>query len=169
MNIVYDYLRVGKIANTQGIKGEVRIIPLTDDVNRFSVLTHILIDNEKQVSLDIEYVKQHKNFVLLKFKGIDSINEAEKFKGYYILIERSNAIKLPEGSFFIGDVIGLNVYTTNEDYIGEVQDIIATGSNDVYVVSDGSKEILIPALKTIVKNISIEDRKIIVELPEGLV
>ena len=163
------YLRIGKIVNTQGLKGELRIIPLTDDINRFNNLKYVLIDDEKLIRADIEYAKQHKNFVLLKFKGIDDINDAEKYKNYYILVERENAIKLPEGSYFIGDIIGLDVYETNDNYLGKLTDIITTGSNDVYVVKNGDSEVLIPALKTVVKKMGIDDGKMVVELPEGLI
>lgn len=165
----FKYLRIGKVVNTHGIKGELRVIPLTENIERFEDLKQVYIDDEKLIKMDIEYVKYHKNFVLVKFKGIDSMNDAEKLKNTYVLIDRKDAVKLPENSYFIADLIDLNVYDENNVYLGKIQDVISTGSNDVYVVKSESNEILIPALKSIVKQISIEEGKMSVELPEGLI
>lgn len=167
--MVYKYLRIGKIVNTQGIMGEVRIIPLTDSIERFQKLKYVLIDDELLLHKDVQYVKYHKNFVILKFKGIDSINDAEKYKDKYILVKREDAVKLPEGSYFVCDIIGLDVFDINNVYWGKVEDVISTGSNDVYLVKDGSKELLLPALKSVVKAIDLEQNKMLVEIPEGLV
>jgi 16S rRNA processing protein RimM len=166
--MTFKYLRIGKIINTQGIRGEIKVIPLTDDPGRFSELSHVLIDDEKLIQEDIEYVKYYKNFVLLKFKGLDSINDVEKYKNTYILVDRENAVTLPAGSYFICDLIGLEVVDENGKPLGHVEDVISTGSNDVYVVKQGEKEMLIPALKTVVKEIDIREGKIKVEIPEGL-
>ena len=165
----FEYLRIGKIVNTHGIKGEIRVLPLTDDIGRFKNLKSIQLDDDRHTKVDIESVKYQNNFVLIKLKDINSINDAEKFKNVYIVVDRSNAIKLPEGSFFICDLIDIEVYDLNKVFLGKIIDILSTGSNDVYVVKDGNKEILIPALKTVVKEINIQEGKIIVELPEGLV
>jgi 16S rRNA processing protein RimM len=167
--MAFNYLRVGKIVNTQGIKGEVRVIPLTEDINRFKNLKFAYLDDEKLIRVDIEDVKYHKNFVLLKFKDVNSINDAAKYKDMYILVNRKNAIKLPEGSYFVCDLIGLDVYDTEGSFLGKISDIMSTGSNDVYVINNGGEELLVPALKSVVKSISIEDGKIIVDIPEGLV
>ena len=108
--------------------------------------------------------------VMLKFKGIDDINQAEALRNLYIKINRKDAVKLPKDSYFIVDLLGLEVYTVQDQLLGTVYDIFPTGSNDVYVVKDElGKQILIPALKTVIKNIDIENKKIIVELPEGLI
>lgn len=164
-----NYLRVGKIVNTQGIKGEVRVMPLTENVNRFDELEYVYLDDVKLIPMDIEYVKYHKNFVLIKFNGVDNMDDAEKLKDNYLLVDRKNAIKLPEGRYFVCDIIGMSVYDIDGGYLGKISDIISTGSNDVYVVRNEEKEILIPALKTIVKEINMAETRMVVELPEGLV
>jgi 16S rRNA processing protein RimM len=165
----YKYLRIGKIVNTQGIKGEVRVIPLTDDITRFDDLKYVYLDDEKLIKMDIESVKYHKNFVLLKFKGFESINDAEKIKNTYILVNRENAVKLPEDSYFVCDIIGMVVFDMEGNSLGKVEDVISTGSNDVYVVKREESQILIPALKSVVKSIDLKEGKIVVILPEGLV
>lgn len=163
------YLRIGKIVNTQGIKGEMRVIPLTDDVSRFDDLKYVLIDDTLMMYKNVQYVKYHKNFVILKLDGIDNMNDAEKYKNKYILVDRKDAIDLPEGSYFICDIIDLEVYDIDGKRLGRVADILKTGSNDVYIVKNGENEIMLPALKSVVKSIDIENSKMIVELPEGLI
>jgi len=169
VNMDFKYLRIGKIVNTQGIKGEVRVLPLTEKLDRFDLLKIVFLDDTRLIEMEVEYVKYHKNFVLIKFKGVDNMNEAEKLKDNYILVSREDAIELPEGSYFVCDLIGLNVYTKEGSPLGKVEDVLSTGSNDVYVVRDGEKEILIHALKTVVLEISLEQDKMVVDLPEGLV
>ena len=118
-----EYLRIGKIVNTHGIKGDVRVIPLTDDIEEdLKNLKFIYLDDDKHTRVDIESVKYQNNFVLIKLKDINSINDAEKFKNVYIVVERSNAIKLPEGSFFICDLINIAVYDLNEVFLGRIID-----------------------------------------------
>lgn len=163
------HLRIGKIVNTHGIKGEVRVIPLTDDISRFERLEHAFLDDEKLMKVDIEYVKYHKNFVIVKFKGLDNINDVEKYKDIYMLVDRENAIKLPEDAYFVCDIIGIEVKDINGSNLGAITDVISTGSNDVYVVKKDSGELLVPALKSVVKEIDIDKKIMIVELPEGLV
>nr|WP_242854387.1 ribosome maturation factor RimM [Oxobacter pfennigii] len=167
MFILVEYMRIGKIVNTQGIKGEVRVIPLTEDINRFDDLNFVFLDDEKLVKLEIEQVKYHKNFVLIKFMGYDDMSKSETLKDNYILIDRANAIKLPKGSYFVSDLINLSVYE-KDVFLGKIIDILTTGSNDVYIVKDKDREILIPALKSVVKEININEGKMEVELPEGL-
>ncbi len=165
-----EYLIVGQLVNTHGVKGELKATAQTDDPQRFKQLKWVYIDKNGSLEKhNISGVKFFKQFVIIKFEGIDSIEEAEKLKGFYIKVDRANAVKLPKNSFFITDIIGLKVYDENNQLLGELRDVIQTGSNDVYVVRDSdSKEILIPALKSVVKEISIEEGKISVILPKGL-
>ncbi|WP_024834622.1 ribosome maturation factor RimM [Ruminiclostridium josui] len=165
-----EYLIVGQLINTHGVKGELKVMPQTDDPQRFRKLKWVYIDkNGSLEKYNISGVKFFKQFVIIKFEGIDRIEEAEKLKGFYIKVDRANAVKLPKNSFFITDILGLEVYDENNQLLGELKDVIQTGSNDVYVVRDSaSKEILIPALKSVVKEISIEEGKISVILPKGL-
>lgn len=166
-----EYFEIGQIVNTFGIKGFVKVVPFTDDISRFEELKSILVEkNKKLIEMEIEEVKYHKNFVLLKLKGIEDINEAEKYKSCYLKIHRDNARKLPEGTYFIADLIGLNVYTEDGTLLGKVDDIYNSGANDIYVIKDElGKQILLPALKKVIKQIDIDNEKIIVHLLEGLI
>lgn len=165
-----EYLIVGQLVNTHGVKGELKAIPLTDDPNRFTKLEWVYIDkNGKLEKYDITGVKFFKQFVILKFRNVDSMDEAEKLKGLYMKIDRAHAVKLPKDSFFITDILGMSVYDENNSLLGKLVDVIQTGSNDVYVVkNDEGKEILIPALKSVVKEVSLEEGRISVILPKGL-
>jgi 16S rRNA processing protein RimM len=165
------FLQVGKIVNTHGVKGEVKVIPLTDDPQRFEKLKWVYSgeDQSKQV-FDIESVKYFKNTVIVKFKGISDRDSAEKLKNTYIYVDRENAVKLPENSYFICDLIDMEVQDENGGVLGTIKDVIKTGSNDVYIVkSENNKEILVPALRSVVKSVSLEDRRMVVSLPEGLI
>ncbi len=168
-----QYLEVGKIVNTHGVKGEVKVIPLTDDANRFNRLKSAFIASEVSDNMQkysFESVKYHKNFVILKVKDVNDPNEAQKLKDKFIIINREDAVKLPVDSYFVCDLINSEVYDEKNRRLGVLVDVLQTGSNDVYVVRDeNKKELLIPALKSVVKEVSIENKKIIVELPQGLV
>lgn len=165
-----EYFNVGQLTSTHGVKGELKAIPLTDNPQRFLKLKWVYIDKKGTLQkFNINGVKFLKNFVILKFEGIDSIDEAEKLKGLYMKIDRANAVKLPKDSFFIADIIGMQVFDENNELLGILTEVIQTGSNDVYIVKgDSEKEILIPALKSVVKGVSMEERKISVILPKGL-
>ena len=163
-------LEIGQIVNTYGIKGFVKVVPYTDDITRFEQLEKIYIDTKQSLEEHIiEEVKYSKNVVLLKFKGIDDINIVEKYRNCYLKIDRKDAVKLPKDSYFITDLIGLEVYSDEEVLLGKIDDIFSTGSNDVYVVKDElGKQLLLPAIKEVIKNIDIENGKVIVHLISGL-
>jgi 16S rRNA processing protein RimM len=165
-----EYLRVGQIINTHGVKGEVKIYPLTDDVMRFKKLKFIFIKNGDSYNrVDIESVKFVKNFPVLKLSGIESMNDAERYRDVYIYVDRENAVKLKEDTYFIADLIGMDVYTVDDKKIGNITSVFSTGSNDVYEVKmDDGKEILLPAIKDVVKNVDVKERKMHVVLLEGL-
>ncbi|WP_114296329.1 ribosome maturation factor RimM [Anaerobacterium chartisolvens] len=167
---MHEYLQVGKICNTHGVRGEVKVIPLTDNPERFKDLKSIFIETEgTNKQYDIDSVRYSKNLVLLKLKNIDSIDDAQRLKDTYIVIDRENAVKLPPQSYYICDLIGCGVYDEEGKKLGILSNVLKTGSNDVYIVRDeNNKELLIPALKSVVKRVSIEDRIIEVELPDGL-
>jgi len=164
------YLEVGEIVNTHGVRGEVRVIPLTDDPQRFRSLDWVFLDREGSLDkIYIEGVKYARGMVILKFKNIDDPASAETLKGRLLKVDREHAVKLPEGSYFICDLLGSEVFDETAGKLGELKDIIKTGSNDVYVVrNETGREVLVPALKSVVRNISLENRKITVALPEGL-
>lgn len=165
------YIEIGKIVNTQGIRGDVRVIPTTDDPKRFELLKEIYIENRNEVKkYTIERVWYHKQFVILKLKEISSMTEGETLKNGIIKIPRKLALPLEENEYYIGDLYDLDVYTDNDEYLGKITDIIFTGSNDVYVVKkEGeSKEVLIPAISECILNIDLDNQKMLVSLLEGL-
>jgi len=166
-----DLLRVGVISSTHGIKGEAKVFPTTDDMKRFKKLKMVILDTGKeQKELEIENVKFFKQFVILKFKGIDNINDIEKYKGKDLLITRENAVDLSEGEFFICDLIGLQAEEEDGSSLGELTEVLQTGANDVFVIkTKQGKEILIPYIDDCVKKIDINERKIVVHLLPGLV
>ena len=165
------YLEIGQIVNTNGLKGILKIKPLTDDITRFEDLEAVYIEKAKElIKYNIQEVKYNKNMVLLKLEGIDDISEAEKYKNCYIKINREDALKLEENSYFVVDIIGLEVYTEEEELLGKVIEVFSTGSNDVYTIKNSErKEILLPAISEVIKKVDIPNKKIIVHLLEGLI
>ena len=165
-----NLLEIGQIVNSYGIKGLFKVVPFTDDVTRFSKLKTIYIEkNKKLEKMEIEEVKYHKNLVLLKLKGIDDINDTLKYKNCYIKIDRTDAVDLPENSYFIVDLIDMEVYTDEDKFLGKIVDVFPTGSNDVYVVKDDlGKQVLLPAIGDVVKNVDVANKKMVVHLIEGL-
>ena len=164
-------LEVGQIVNTFGIKGFVKINPWVNDVTRFDKLKKVyIILKKEQKELEIEEVKYHKNQVLLKFKGIDTVEQAELLRNAILEIDREDAIPLEEGEYFIADILESEVYTDDGRKLGIVEDIFNTGSNDIYVVKNElGKSILLPRTKDVFKEIDVENKKIIVHLLEGLI
>ena len=165
-----EYFEVGQIVNTNGLKGLLKINPFTDDITRFEKLKTIFIEHKKELlEFEIESVRYQKKQVLLKLKGIDTIEEAEKYREDYLKINRNKEEKLPENTYYIVDLIGLDIYTENGELLGKLDDIFSTGSNDVYVVKNSEgKQILLPAISDVIKNIDLEQKKIVVNLIEGL-
>lgn len=165
-----EYISIGQIINTYGFKGELKVYPLTDNIRRFDKLKTIYIEeNQKLYQYEIQHIKYLNNIVIIKFKNIEDMETAEKFRNKYIKVHRNDAVKLPDGSFYVCDIIGSDVFTVEGEQLGKVYDVIETGSNDVFIVKTKDKEILIPALKTIFKEIDIIKGRIVVQLPEGLI
>ncbi len=165
-----DFLEIGQIVNSYGIKGFFKVVPFTDDITRFDDLKNIYIEkNKKLEKKEIEEVKYHKNLVLVKIKGIDDINDTEQYKNCYLKIDRKDAVELPEDTYFITDLIDIDVYTEEGEALGKIVDIFPTGSNDVYVVKDElGKQILLPAIGEVIKNVNILEKKMTVKLIAGL-
>ena len=164
-------LEIGQIVNTFGIKGMVKVVPFTDDITRFDNLKKVYVKTKReQKAYQIEEVKYHKNMVLIKFQGIENPEDAALLKNAYLLVDRKDAIPLPENSYYIVDLLGLEVYTDENVLLGILDDIYNTGSNDIYVVKDEKgKQILLPAISEVIKNIDIENKKITVHLLNGLI
>lgn len=166
-----NYLEIGQIVNTHGLKGFVKVVPYTDDIERFDELKKVIIVyDKKDIEVDIEKVKYFKNMVILKFKGIDHINDAEKYKNCLLKIKREDAKKLDENTYFIADLIGIAVYNEDDKKIGTLVEVFSTGSNDVYVVKDeNGKQILLPAISAVIKKVDIADEKMIVDISGGII
>lgn len=165
-----NLLQVGVITSTHGIKGEVKVFPTTDDANRFKKLKEVVLDTgNEQIILQIQGVKFFKQFVILKFKGIDNINDIEKYKGKSLYVTRENAVKLEKDEYFIADILGSTVEDEDGNILGTLKDVIITGANDVYVVeNEDGKELLFPAIKECVLNVDVKQAKITVHIMPGL-
>jgi 16S rRNA processing protein RimM len=154
-----QFITIGKIVNTHGIKGELKIYPLTDNLERFKQLHKVYIEEKETNVLNCKLQSKR---VILKIEGIDTIEDAETYKEKYIQVEREHAVELTKDSYFISDIIGCDVFDDEDNYYGKVSEVIHTPNNDVYWIKE-KKEILIPALENIVLNIDIEKSKIIIK------
>lgn len=165
-----EYLQVGVIANTHGIRGEVKVFPTTDDAARFKKLKQVFLDTGSGYQeMEIEQVKFFKQFVILKFKGYNSINEIERYKQKSLLVDRAHAVKLKKDEYFIADLIGLSVHTEDGGHLGTLKDVLQTGANDVYVVEmEDKKEVLIPAIRECILEVNMDERDMRVHLLKGL-
>ena len=152
-------LEIGQIVNTFGIKGFVKVNSWVNDVTRFDDLKKVYIKIRKSLKeLEIEEVKYHKNQVLLKFKGIETVEQAEMLRNAILEIDRKDAIPLEEGEYFIADLLESEVYTDEGEKLGILEDIFNTGSNDIYVVKNElGKSILLPRIKEVFKEIDVEN------------
>lgn len=166
-----DLLKVGVITTTHGVRGEVKVYPTTDEPERFLDLEYVLLDTGKELRrLDIKNVRFFKNLVILKFDGIDNINDIEKYKGKRLLVDREHAVKLKKDEYFIADMIGMHVFTEDGAEFGTLRDVLETGANDVYIIdTTDEKEVLVPAIKQCILNVDIEEQKMTIHLLEGLV
>ena len=166
-----EYFEIGQIVNTSGLKGEIKVKPFTDDITKFNNFKTIYVSIKKELKeFEIEKVRFSKNMVFLKLKGIDTIEEAENYRNLYLKRKRDKNEKLEKDTYYIVDLIGCRVYTDEQKDLGEVVDIFSTGSNDVYVVKDElGKQVLLPAIKDVIKNVDIENKKIVAHLLEGLI
>lgn len=165
-----DKLRVGVISSTHGIRGEVKVFPTTDSPNRFKKMKKVILNHGKEeLELEIEGVKFFKKFAILKFKGIDHINDIEVYKGGELYVARENAQKLGKDEYFIADLIGVSVVDENGEKLGVLKDVIETGANDVYVVErENKKDLLLPAIKQCIRKVDVEAGEMEVHLMEGL-
>ncbi len=165
-----EVLQVGVITTVHGVRGEVKVFPTTDDVNRFKRLKEVILDTGREkITLEIEGVKFFKQMVILKFKGIDTLDDVAKYRQAGLYVTRSNAVKLDRDEYFIADLIGVEVYDEADQLIGVLEDVIATGANDVYTIrmTDG-RELLLPAIKQCVLDVDVQGRRMKVHVLEGL-
>lgn len=164
------FLRIGIVTKAHGIKGEVRVLPTTDDKKRFEKLKNVLLRIEdKDIPLTIASVKYSKQMVILKFAEFDNINQIEAFRGGSLMIQRDQAVELKQDEYFIPDLIDLKVITEENVLLGTLSEVIQTGANDVYVVKkEDGKEVLIPAIRQCIKSVDIEAGEMHIQLMEGL-
>ena len=154
-----QFLQVGVISSTHGIRGEVKVFPTTDDPNRFKKLKKVILETKKE------------KFVIVKFKGIDNINDIEQYKGCSLFVSREDAVALEEDEYFIADLIGMEVYTDEnpEELFGTLKDVIETGANEVYLVESKTHgEVLIPAIRQCILSVDVKAQKMQVHLLNGL-
>lgn len=168
---MHEFLEIGQIVNTFGIKGMVKIKPFTDDITRFDDLKKVYVEtNKSKKQYEIEEVKYHKDMVLIKFKGIDKIEDAELLRNSYLKVNRNDEPELEEGTYYIVDLIGLDVYSDEGNLLGRLDDIFNNGSSDIYVVKDElGKQLLLPAISDVIKEINLEEKRIVVHILKGLV
>ena len=165
-----DMLRVGIISNTHGVRGEIKLWPTTDNLNRFHKGLKLYIDARETLPVTVAGVKYFKNMVILKFEGIDNINDIERYKGLDVYVSREDALPLAEGEYYICDLVGCTVVEENGARVGVLSDVMTTGANDVYIVTtDAGKEILLPVIPDCIRNVDIENKTVTVYLMPGLV
>jgi len=162
-----EYIKVGKIVNTHGVKGCVKCLSLTDDIERFDMLEYIYTEKDDK-KRKINNVWYRNNLVYLQLEGIDDINIAETFRDTFISIFEDQLRELPKDSYYLFDLEGMEVYTTDGEYIGKISDVYQTGANDVYEIVNKNKSFLIPAVKDVVKEVNIKDKKMVIHVIEGL-
>lgn len=165
-----QFLQVGVISSTHGIRGEVKVFPTTDDPARFKKLKKVLLDTGKEhLEFEVQSVKFFKQFVIVKFKGVDNINDIERYKGKSLLVPRENAVPLKKDEYYIADLIGMEVFT-EEGRFGVLKDVMETGANEVYIVdSDEHGEVLIPAIRQCILDVDVEEQRMKIRLMDGLI
>lgn len=165
-----ERIRVAKVINTHGVHGEVKAIPLSDFPERYAYLKRVFVEGDEIKECTVQSARWNKNMLLLKFEGIENANDAALLKNKYLAIDRQEAVLLPEDEYYIFEIIGMEVVDINGQRIGTIKDVLQNPANDVYVIRDEeNREILVPALKSIVKQVDLERKTMIVELPPGLV
>lgn len=165
-----DLLKVGVITTTHGVRGEVKVFPTTDEAERFLELDYVLLDTGRELrKLEIQNVKFFKNLAILKFKGIDNINDIEMYKGRDLWIPREEGQELEEGEYYVADLIGMNVLLEDGTVFGTLKDVMETGANDVYVIDTKDKgEVLLPAIRECILDVNVEENTMTVHLMKGL-
>lgn len=163
-------LRVGVITRTHGIRGEVKVYPTTDSPLRFNEIEEVMLKNgPRKERLRIQEARYFKNLVILKFEGIDSMNDAELLRGGELYIDRSQGEELSENEYYIADIIGMEVVTEEGEPVGQVKDVLETGANDVYLVKrEGKKDLMLPAIRDCIRGVDIENNRMTVHILDGL-
>ena len=166
-----DLLKVGVITTTHGVRGEVKVYPTTDEPERFLELDYVLLDTGRELrKLEIKNVKFLKNLVILKFKGVDNINDIEKYKGRDLWIPREEGQELEEDEYYIADLLGMSVVLEDGQEFGTLKDVMETGANDVYIIDSAEHgEVLLPAIKECILDVDLEKNVMTIHLMKGLI
>lgn len=166
-----DLLKVGVITTTHGVRGEVKVYPTTDEPERFLGLDYVLLDTGRELrKLEIKNVKFFKNLVILKFKGVDNINDIEKYKGRDLWIPREEGQELEEDEYYIADLLGMSVVLEDGQEFGTLKDVMETGANDVYIIDSAEHgEVLLPAIKECILDVDLEKNVMTIHLMKGLI
>ena len=162
------YLIIGRVLKPWGVRGELKIQILTEFPERFASLQTVYLGDDAKLFL-VERARLHSGTALLKLRGLDSPEAGAAYHDQLVQIKRADAMPLPRGKHYLYEIIGLRVKTTDGESLGEIADVLATGANDVYVVREGTREILIPAIEDVVKEISLERGEVVVKLLDGLI
>jgi 16S rRNA processing protein RimM len=170
MKIDMDLIAIGRISKPVGTRGEVKVLPFTDDKQRFATLRSVWVGQDETTAKqrDILTVRMDTEHVIVNLDGIQTMNEAEEVRDNYLFVPKEQVLKLPIGSYFVDDVIGCEVVTEEQKKVGLVTDLLSLPANDVWVVWNGDKEILIPAVKEIVRQVDVEKKRITIHALEGL-
>jgi 16S rRNA processing protein RimM len=163
------HFKIGQIVNTQGLKGEVKIYPLTDDINRFDDLDKFYLDKDLQKEWEVEKIRYKGKMVIMKIKAIDSIEDAERLRNKFICVGRESTRELDEDEFFIADMIGIDAFTVDGDRLGVLREVLQYSANDVYVIEGDGREYLIPAILKFVPEINMAERKMIIDPIKGMI
>jgi 16S rRNA processing protein RimM len=165
-----NLIAVGEIIKAQGVKGEVKVIPLTDNLRRFGQIQRVYLQSAAAglLELKIQGYRLFKEFVLLKFEGVDDLTAAHDLGRGLLLIPRDERPELPAGRYYLDEIIGLDVYTETAEYLGRIDQVLQTGANDVYSVRWHTRQILVPALKSVIRQVDLTTGRMTVALPEGL-
>jgi len=163
------HILIGKIVGVHGIRGNLKIFSYAESPDIFSPERPLFLRNAGGLKpADILWCSAHKKGLLLSLKAVSDRNQAEKLVGTELVIPRSELPEAEEDEYYWADIVGMDVYTEDGLFLGKIRSIMETGSNDVYVVSNGGKETLVPALADVVSKVDVEERRMTVKLPEGL-
>lgn len=166
-----QFFQVGVISSTHGVHGEVKVYPTTDDPRRFLKLKEVLLDTPKgYLTLQVEKVRFFKQMVIVKFKGYDTIEAIQMYRNRGLYVPREQAVPLEEDEYYVADLLGMEVYLEDGEIFGKIRDVMQTAANDVYVIASVNHgEVLVPAIADCIKNVSVENNKMVIRLLDGLV
>lgn len=168
-----EFYKVGKIVNTHGVRGELKVIALTDFPEiRFakgSLLYCFPPDGKQSIPVKVASSRYHKGTYIIRFSEMDNINQVEAFKGGTLKISEDQLVQLEEGQYYYHEIVGCSVYAENGDMLGTVKEVLTPGANDVWVVDrTNGKELLIPVIDECVLRVDVADKRIEIRLMEGL-